>query len=154
MHLARLLWQRTTRTAACRDQRSSARRGRRPQPDLVPLIVKFSEADWAVIHLQVCCCPDGVRKLIRHALRDLWQHKSVWVAGTQLKMSTPRSRQVACGATGVQANLFSRFFRVIRSYANSVGMFSGGTPLSSSLLLVKFTTSMRQAFTCIHLCCS
>ncbi|DBA88895.1 TPA: hypothetical protein ACH3X2_000137 [Trebouxia sp. C0005] len=41
-------------------------------------------------------------------------------AGTQLKVSTPTSRQVACGATGVQANLFSRFFRVIRSYANSV----------------------------------
>ena len=133
MHQARLLWQRITRTAACKDQRSSATRGRRPQPDLVPLIVNFSEADWAVIRLQVCCCPVGVRKLIRHALDDLWLHESVWVAGTQLKMATPRSRQVACGATGVQANLFSRFFRVVRSYANSVGMLSG--PLASSLLL-------------------
>lgn len=41
-------------------------------------------------------------------------------AGKQLVALPPRSRQIACGATGVQANLVSRFFRVIRSYANSV----------------------------------
>ena len=42
-------------------------------------------------------------------------------AGKQLVATPVRQGRVACGATGVQANLFSRFFRVIRSYANSVG---------------------------------
>lgn len=45
-------------------------------------------------------------------------HKSF--AGTRLVALPSRPRQVALHATGVQANLFSRFFRVVRSYANSV----------------------------------
>ena len=62
------------------------------------------------------CC------FIRHGGQELLPRSVSCGAGKQLVASTPRSSRIACGATGVQANLFSRFFRVIRSYANSVGM--------------------------------
>lgn len=61
--------------------------------------------------------------LLYPACKSRASHRSVSCdAGKQFVALPPRSRQIACGATGVQANLFSRFFRVIRSYANSVGM--------------------------------
>lgn len=43
------------------------------------------------------------------------------LAGTQLARLPARPRNAACGAAGVQMNLFSRLFRVARSYANALG---------------------------------
>ena len=72
-----------------------------------------SFAGWI---LPTGCC------VIRHGGQELLPRSVSCGAGRQLVALPPKSRQTACGATGVQANLFSRFLRVIRSYANSVGM--------------------------------
>lgn len=56
--------------------------------------------------------------------------------GSQLSVLPSRPRHVALKATGVQANLFSRFFRVIRSYANSVGKVCPVAELTIPIQLV------------------
>lgn len=66
------------------------------------------------------------------------------LTGTKLAVHTRKPRQVALHATGVQANLFSRFFRVVRSYANSVGKYQECTDLAilmACILLVKIKVS-------------
>ena len=77
---------------------------------------RLGSHSFAGLILPTGCC------FIRHGGQESLPRSVSGVAGKQLVALTPRSRQIACGATGVQANLFSRFFRVIRSYANSVGM--------------------------------
>ncbi|BDA43705.1 Membrane-associated protein VIPP1, chloroplastic [Coccomyxa sp. Obi] len=46
--------------------------------------------------------------------------RSAFLQGTQLARLPARPRNAACGAAGVQMNLFSRLFRVARSYANAL----------------------------------
>ena len=43
-------------------------------------------------------------------------------AGTQVSFPRQQPRGSACGALGTQMNLFSRLFRVARSYANALGV--------------------------------
>ena len=43
-------------------------------------------------------------------------------AGTPVLSRPVQQRGAACRATGTQMNLFSRLFRVARSYANSIGV--------------------------------
>lgn len=52
------------------------------------------------------------------------------LSGNKLEDSRLQQQSVACGAAGVQMNLFGRIFRVFRSYANSIGKVLTLTSLS------------------------
>ena len=64
--------------------------------------------------------------------------------GTQLARLPARPRNAACGAAGVQMNLFSRLFRVARSYANALGECQFCCCLVTCQ--VYFATLIKQSF--------
>ena len=78
--------------------------------------------------------------MVIRPLSDRFRPRSLVIApGTHLVVLQSRPRQVALHATGVQANLFSRFFRVIRSYANSVGK-----PCDTAKVLILLDVTMQS----------
>ena len=55
---------------------------------------------------------------LHQGMKVVWAHVNV---GTPVLRQPLKQRGAACGAAGTQMNLFSRLFRVARSYANSLG---------------------------------
>ena len=71
----------------------------------------------AICFTLACRC--ALMAFIYHACNEL--RGGYFLTGSPILRHTEKRRVVPCGATGTQMNLFSRLFRVARSYANSIG---------------------------------